>query len=256
MSSRRERSIVEQFRVLNEFVLPDADPAELPLRLVLACAELLEGTICGLLLADLTGDLHVQAVSQERRAWVEAFELQRDQGPCSDSHATGDRVVAADLAAEVTRWPVFAPTALDLGIRAAHSVPLRLNGRSYGALGLLRAEPGRATDDDLQLAAAFAHVTLIALLAHRTAEDQDVLTHQLQQALLSRIVIEQAKGILAAAHDLEMTQAFRVLRRYARDHNESLADVARGLATGRYRPEQVLRHVETAAPHELSPAPD
>lgn len=157
-------------------------------------------------------------------------------------------MLVPDLAAAATRWPAFAAAASRRGARAVHALPLALQGRTYGTLGLLRAGPGPVDDDDLHLAESLAHTALVALVARRAAEDQDTLTDQLQRALLSRIVIEQAKGILSASAGLDMDQAFSALRRYARDHNAALADVSRDLTTRRRLPEHVVGHAGPPPP--------
>ena len=109
-----------------------------------------------------------------------------------------------------------------------------------GALGLFGSDAGALQDDDLALAQALAHVATITVLQNRAAATSGALNGQLQTALTSRIMLEQAKGILAERGGLEMDEAFRRLRRFARDHNRRLTDVARAVVTGALPPQLPL----------------
>ena len=130
------------------------------------------------------------------------------------------------------RWPEFAPEALAAGFRSVHALPMRLRGTVIGALNLFRTGPGEMSPADVDVAQAFADVATIAILQHRAALDAQVITDQLTRALNSRIVIEQAKGMVAERLDLDMEQSFAVLRGHARNHNLRLADVAEAVIGG------------------------
>jgi hypothetical protein len=161
---------------------------------------------------------------------LELFELQHDEGPCIDCFRTGLLVETIDLEADVHRWPRFAPEALGAGFRAACALPMRLRDSTIGSLNLLRNSPGALARADLEAAQALADVATIGLLQQRAAEDARLLADQLQTALDSRIVIEQAKGVLAERAGLSMASAFEALRRYARAHQRRLSDVAAAVA--------------------------
>ena len=164
---------------------------------------------------------------------VELFQLQSDEGPCRDCLHSGRPVSTPDLADEAARWPRFAPVASAAGFHAAHALlPLRLRGQVLGALNLFRTEPVALSRADLATAQAFADVATIALLQSRALHDSQLVADQLQEALHSRIVIEQAKGILAQALGLEMEQAFARLRRYARNSGRRLAEIAQEVVDG------------------------
>ena len=154
---------------------------------------------------------------------LEVFELQHDEGPCIDCFRTGRMVVAADLEHDRARWPRFASEALAAGFRAAWALPMRLRESTIGSLNLLRTRPEALAESDLDAAQALADVATIGLIQQRAAEDARLLTEQLQTALDSRIVIEQAKGVLAEHRGLSMTEAFAALRAYARAHQARLA---------------------------------
>ena len=109
---------------------------------------------------------------------------------------------------------------------------MRLRTSVVGALNLFRAEPGPLPTADVHLARAFADVATIAILQDQAVRDAEVRARQLQHALDSRIVIEQAKGMLAEHAKVDMDQAFRQLREFARARNRRLSVIAAGLVTG------------------------
>ena len=178
-----------------------------------------------------TNRLELLACTDERTRVVELFELQRQEGPCVDSHLLGEPVVEEDLAGS-ERWPQFSPVALDRGVRAIYAFPLRLRGTGLGALNLFRYEPGPALAADISAAQAFADMATIGILQQRATQDARTLAGQLQTALNSRVVIEQAKGILAERMSLDVDQAYQVIRWYGRNHNEPVRTVAAAVVAG------------------------
>ena len=208
--------------------------------------QLLDVSAAGLLLADPRGELRVVAASSEAARLLELFQLQNDQGPCLDCFRTGRPVQAADLAAAVARWPRFAPAARQAGFGAVQALPMRLREQVVGALNLFRADAGALAAADIRVGQALADVATISLLHERSMRHSDTLNEQLQSALNSRVVIEQAKGKLAERLGVDMDQAFTLLRDRARTGNRRLSDLARafvdgtethtGLDAGRSRP--------------------
>ncbi len=196
------------------------------------CVEVLDVDAAGLMLVAPEGDLRVMASSSEAMRLLELFELQTEEGPCLDCYRTGQPVVNQDLTTVNGRWPRFAPEALAAGFHSVHALPLRVHDKIIGALNLFHAERGEINAVDLAVAQAFADVASIAILQYRAALESQVLNEQLHHALNSRVVIEQAKGMVAERKDLDMEQAFSVLRSYARNHNLRLADVARDVIIG------------------------
>src|SRR6266478_3256762 len=194
--------------------------------------QLLDVSAAGLLLADPRGELRVVAASSEAARLLELFQLQNDQGPCLDCFRAGRPVAAADLAAEAQRWPRFAPAAGAAGFAAVQALPMRLREQVIGALNLFRARPGALDPADIRVGQALADVATISLLHERGMRHSDVLNEQLQTALNSRVVIEQAKGKLAERLGLDMEQAFALLRDYARNRNLRLADLAQAFIDG------------------------
>jgi GAF domain-containing protein len=245
MNAERERSVTQAFVSIANSLVDGFDTVELLSGLTADCARLLDVASAGLLLADARGVLHVMAASSERTRNLELFQLQREQGPCLDCYHTGTPVSVDDLSQQTESWPQFAAAATAAGFAAVHALPLRLRDNILGTLGLFGARTGPLSDDDLNLAQALAHVASIALVADTAATDKAAINHQLQTALNSRVVLEQAKGILAQLGDLDMDQSFAVLRRYARDHNERLSDVAQSVVSRAVSGRELLDHASS-----------
>jgi GAF domain-containing protein len=178
------------------------------------------------------GALRVMASSSEEMRLLELFEVQTHDGPCLECLHTGGPVFGPDLEQEGERWPHFTPEAQAAGFRAAQALPLRLRGNVLGALNLFSTTPGGLNAHDLIAGQALADIATIALLQHRAVQHAQQINEQLNHALNSRITIEQAKGVTAERLGLDMDDAFRHLRTFARDHNRRLADVAAEVIAG------------------------
>jgi len=194
--------------------------------------QLLDVSAAGLLLADPRGELRVVAASSEAARLLELFQLQSDQGPCLDCFRAGQPVDSGDLAAAGQRWPRFAPAAQQAGFAAVQALPMRLRDQVIGALNLFRASPGTLPPEDIRVGQALADVATISLLHERSMRHSDTLNEQLQTALNSRVIIEQAKGKLAERLGLDMDQAFSLLRDFARNRNRRLSDLAQAFIDG------------------------
>lgn len=242
MTGGREAAVSQAFMDLADNMVGGVDVVELLGGLTTDCARLLDIASAGLLLADQRAVLHVVAASSEATRTLEIFQLQAEQGPCLDCYRSGTAVRVPDLSEEEERWPAFVPVALKAGFASLHALPLRLADNVLGALGLFGSTPGELDNDDLRLAQALAHVASVALVADRATKDRRVLAEQLQSALTSRVVIEQAKGLLAQLGDLDMDQAFAALRRFSQDHNERLSSVAARLTARQLPAKAVLDH--------------
>ena len=226
MTETREEQVARAFVNLASTLANGYDVVDLLEELTADCARLLDVASAGLLLADDRGVLHVLAASSDATRQLEAYQVQRDDGPCLECFRTGSRVAAEDLSAAVDRWPTFVPAAVAAGFKSVHAVPMRRRDSILGALGLFGVSPGPLNEQDLTLGQAFADVASVALVQERVATDNAAVRDQLQTALTSRIVLEQAKGIVAQVGDLDMTQAFETLRRYARSRGLRLSEVA------------------------------
>lgn len=228
----REERLIEAFVEAADTLVDDFDVIEFLHTLAGRCVQLLDVDAAGIMLADQHGQLHATAASTESARLLELFELQANAGPCMDAFRTGDQVVNADLAASENRWPRFAEAAQATGFVSVHALPLRLRATIIGALNLFRALPGTLSDADVRTGQALADVATIGILAQRGLYQAELLNTQLQHALNSRVIIEQAKGVLAERRAITVDEAFGLLRSYARNHNQHLSDLARQIAEG------------------------
>ncbi len=228
----REAVLARTLVELADTLVDDFDVVELLTLLTDRCVDVLDVAAAGLMLVAPEGDLRVMASSSEAMRVLELFELQAQEGPCLDSYRTGLPIVNQDLASVDGRWPRFAAEALAAGFHSVHALPMRLRGTVIGALNLFHVDAGDMRPADIEVAQALADVATIAILQHRATLEGQLVNEQLQMALNSRIVIEQAKGMTAERLGLNMEQAFSTLRNHARSHNLLLVDVARDIITG------------------------
>jgi GAF domain-containing protein len=226
-------TLVDEFDII-EFLHMLADRA----------AGLAHASAAGLLLADQRGNLGFMAASDENVKLLELFQIQSQQGPCLDAFRTARPVINADLRTAAARWPRFAPRATAAGFRSVHAFPLRLRNEVIGALNLFGSDVGAFDDADVQIVQAVADVAAIGLLQERAIHRGEILTEQLQAALNSRIVIEQAKGAIAQALGVGVDEAFARLRGYARRSNRRLSDIAYAVVTD----PTTLRELSTPEP--------
>jgi transcriptional regulator with GAF, ATPase, and Fis domain len=223
----------EAFVELADTLVDDFDVVEFLHMVTTRCALVLGVTAAGVLLTDQRGALRVVAASSEETRLLELLQSQTDRGPCPECFHTGRPIAVPDLSAARDRWPEFVAQAQKSGFRAVHAIPMRLRTDVIGALNLFTQEPGVLDPATLRLAQALADVATIGLLQARAIRHSEVLAEQLQTALNSRIVIEQAKGVIAERRGLDMDRSFDLLRRAARDHNRRLSELARAVVDGR-----------------------
>ena len=228
----REGMLARTFVELADTLVAHFDVVELLTMLACRCVDLLDIGAAGLMLVAPDGNLRVMASSSEAMRVLELFELQSDEGPCPDCYRTGLPVVNQDLAEGSIRWPQFATEALAAGFHSVHALPMRLRGTVIGALNLFHSERGLMSPYDVETAQALADVATVTILQHRAALEARILNEQLHHALSTRVIIEQAKGMVAERKDLTMEQAFALLRNYARNHNLRMAEVAEWIISG------------------------
>jgi transcriptional regulator with GAF, ATPase, and Fis domain len=225
---RREHRIAQVFIELADTLVAEFDLVDFLHTLAEVTVELVDVDAAGLMLADEDGVLRVMASSDDQAELLELFELQQNDGPCPACFRTGQPVVNVDL----RRWPEFADAAAAGGYATAHALPLRLRGQVIGALNLFRTSTQPLGEEDITLGQALADIATIGLLHEREVRGRQVLTEQLQHALDSRVLIEQAKGMLAERVGLSPAQAFTAMRSYARGTGQRLAVVADGVLDG------------------------
>lgn len=239
----REREVVAAFVSLADSMGEQFDVIDVLTGLAADCARLIDTSAAAILPADARRELAVVAASSEALHALELFQVRSGQGPCVDSFTTGEAVSATDLRASAHRWPSFVAAAARAGYASVHAMPLRLGRHRLGTLGLFGTTVGALGTDDLRLAKALGHVATVAILQQRTLQDATAIAEQLQVALDSRVVLEQAKGILGQTGGLDMEGAFELIRRYARDRNLRLSDVARSVVDRELPADLLLRQV-------------
>ena len=226
-----ELELADVFVEMADTLVDDFDLIDFLHVLTERCVQLLDVSAAGLLLTDGQNKLQVVAASSEQTRLLELFQLQTDQGPCLDCFRTGQPVSVTDLPS-AGRWPRFIAAAAEVGFSAVHALPMRLRTEVIGALNLFDVTPGALDEGKLRVGQALADVATIGLLQQRAIQRRDVVTEQLQAALNSRVLIEQAKGVLAERLRLPVDQAFTILRDGARSHNRRLSELAQAIVDG------------------------
>jgi GAF domain-containing protein len=222
----RETKLSTAFVRLADTLVADFDVVDLLHWLVEECTDILDTQAGGLMLVDAAGALQLVASTSEEAELVEVFQLAAGDGPCLECFRSGLPVTVGDIQADGARWPKFQGEALRLDFRSVHATPLRLRGQTIGTMNLFSQHVGALNPQDIAVAQALADVATIGILQERSIRSANLLSEQLQHALDSRILIEQAKGVIAASTNLTMSEAFSALRMYARSRNRTLRDVA------------------------------
>jgi GAF domain-containing protein len=229
----REQRLAEVFVELADTLVEEFDVVDLLQTLTERCVELVDTDAAGLMLDDQRGNLRLIAHTHESARLLELFELQQQEGPCLDCFATGHVIANIDLATAADRWPVFTRAAREVGFGTSHAVPLRLRRQVIGALNLFSAGRRPLSDEHLAVAQGLADIATIGLLHERAVRDQVTLSEQLQTARQSRILIEQAKGVVSAQAGTSVEAAFALMRTHARRTGEPLTMVAGAVVAGR-----------------------
>lgn len=232
----REPLLVGTFVELTDVLVDDFDVIDLLTRLSDRCLEVLDVSAAGIMLVNPQGKLSVAASSSGAIRTLELFEVQSAEGPCFECFRTGEAIANARLAEVDHRWPRFAPRSIAAGFPSVSAIPMRLRGSTIGALNLFRQDTGAINDLDLAAAQAFADVATIGILQYRAVQEAHTVNDQLSAALNSRVIIEQAKGMVAERTGRTMEDSFEQLRRHARHHNQLLSDLARQVIDGAVSP--------------------
>lgn len=235
MTLTREQGILRAFAQLADTLVADYDVVDLLQNLVDLSSRFLGATASGVMLADEHGELDVIASTSEASRLVEVMQLSAYAGPCIESFETGAVVSVADIEQVPDRWQAFRDRALEQGFAAIDAIPLRLRAQTIGTLNLFRDATGDLPEDDLVAAQAFADVATIGILHQRSLAESDAIRQQLQFALNSRIIIEQAKGVVAQTRAVPIDQAFTLIRDYARHNQKGISLVASEIVERRLR---------------------
>ena len=228
----REGLATRTFVQLADTLVVDFDLIDLLTVLANRSVELLGAAAAGILLADSEGRLRVMAASDEQAELLELFQVQSDEGPCLDCYSTGDAVIHSDLRGH-TPWPRFAVESIRLGFPSVCALPMRLRNDILGCLNLFMSQPAELSDTDVALAQALADVASIAIVQDAATRLATTRELQLQHALDSRVIIEQAKGMVAEHESVNMNAAFALIRTFARKNNLPLTETAGDLVDGR-----------------------
>jgi GAF domain-containing protein len=229
VTSRPAEELAETLVELADTLSAEFDLDDFLRTLANRCVRLLDVDAASVFLVD-----HGVAASSERATLVELSAQRNEEGPWRECHGTGEQVSVPDLAAERDRWPGYVDAARQAGFAAAHTLSLRRRGLVVGAVTLFRSEPGMLEKTDMRLAQAMADIATIGILQARALRREETLAAQLQHALNSRVVIEQAKGVLAERLGLNMPTAFATLRSYARSNNARVSELALSIVDGRF----------------------
>ena len=227
----RYERLLHAFVTLADTLVADCDVVELAQQLIDNSMTLLPIAAAGIVLGDAQGGLHVLASSCERSRLLELLQVDSDTGPCLEAYRTGQPVFVDDLTVEPQRWPAFAQRAAECSFRSMSALPMRLRDERVGALNLFRTDTGSMSQSDVAVGQALADVATIGMLHQRMMTRSELVNQQLQTALSTRVIIEQAKGVLAERGAIDMDQAFTALRTHARQTQRRLADLARAVDT-------------------------
>jgi transcriptional regulator with GAF, ATPase, and Fis domain len=230
------------FVELADTLVTDIDVVEFMTMLADRVVELLGAREAGVVLADERGLLRSVASSHESAHLLDLFELQNQEGPCLDCYRTGEPILNQSLAPPDNQWPKFAAEARRLGFTTVHALPMRLRGDVIGAVNIFASNATALTASQIEVGQALADVATVSLLQERSIREARLLNEQLHGALNSRIVIEQAKGMLAERRHIDMDAAFDTLRAHARSTNQKLSAVARSLLAGTLSAEALEHH--------------
>ena len=217
-------------------LVDDYDVIDLLTGLADRCVSLLGVSAAGVMLASPKGSLGLVASSSEAMRLLELFELQAQEGPCLDAFRTGETVKHESLQAGAGVWPSFTAAALDTGFRSVLALPLRLREATVGALNLFSVGHTPVAEEDVIVARAFADIAALSIVQYRASNEAHRLNEQLSAALTSRVVIEQAKGVISERAGVDLAEAFFRLRAYARNGNHRLTDVAQAAVDGTLDP--------------------
>lgn len=221
----REARINAAFVTVADTLTTDYDMVDLLHTLVLECVAILGMKAGGLMLVDGSGELQLMTSTSEAAGFVEVMQLNAAAGPCIDCFRSGAAVSVGDIGAS-SSWPDFRGAALGQGFQSVLATPMKLRGRIIGTMNLFADAPGEVDARDAAVAQALADVATIGILQERVIREGVLMEEQLHRALDSRILIEQAKGVIANELSVSMEDAFLLMRSYARDRNATIRSVA------------------------------
>lgn len=231
MNEDRERRLVDAFVDATDTLVADYDVVELLQTLVDNAVAIFDVDAAGIILANDRGELEVVVSTGKRSSLLGVLQLETGEGPCVLAYRAGAVVSVTSVEEMTERWPAFASAAEAAGFASVYSVPLRIRDTVLGSMNLFRSEPHELSEHDAAAVEALTHVATISILEQRTADHAVRVQQQLQQALESRVAIEQAKGFIAHTRDVDLDTGFAMLRSLARSRRALLADTAHAVVT-------------------------
>lgn len=222
----RETLLAQTFVTLADTLVTDYDIVDVLQTLVEQTSRILEAADAGILIPNEAGDLEVVASTSERSQLISLLQLRAHEGPCVDAYTSGKIVAVDNIASTYARWPTFATSASQVGYQAMYAIPMRLRNETIGSLNLFTDRGGPMPPADTTIARALTDVATISILQERALRESDIAREQMQRALTSRVLIEQAKGVLAHLEHIDIDEAFTVLRSRARNSGRRLSVVA------------------------------
>ena len=232
-TSNKDDNFFARIVSLADALATDFDVLEAANLLVNGCVDFLPVRDAGIVVENEQHRLQVLATTSEETRIMEFLELQSNEGPCLEAFDNGTPVEAPDLIGGGERWPTFRTNALGLGFRSAYAVPLHMHDRTIGALNLFCTTPRGLDDREIETAGQLATMATLGIMTHWTVSHHETLSRQLQHALDSRVVIEQAKGVVAERSGVSMGTAFELIRSAARSSRRPLVEVAEDVVRGR-----------------------
>jgi GAF domain-containing protein len=239
-SLQRQARLAQRFVALADTLVDDYDVVEVLDGLMSTCLELLEVDEAGLLLTNPQGQLQRVASSSEEARLLELLQVQTKEGPCFEAVETGEPIMVADIARTRDRWPTFASRAIADGFHSVYAFPMKLREATVGGLNLFGIREHALDEEDRVIAKALADIATIGILQQRSLTRSSLLAENLQRALNTRIVVEQAKGVLSERGGIPMDATFDMLRSYARSHNLKLSEVAQSVVYPPHLADHVL----------------
>jgi transcriptional regulator with GAF, ATPase, and Fis domain len=244
----REQDLLRAFIEFADTIVAEYDVVEFLHRLAGRCVELVDAAEAGIMLADHDGTLQYIASSSERMRLIELFELQHDEGPCLDAFREGTAVHSTLDDDAHARWERFAPHARQVGFESVSALPMRLRTDTIGALNLFSVTNAPLRPEDREVAQALADIATIGILQERALNDARVVATQLEAALETRVLIEQAKGIVAERAGVGIDEAFALIRAHTRRHNQLLRQTALAIIDGTLSSNALIEPAPTPEP--------
>lgn len=229
-----EHALRHAFSDFAEALLQRYDIGHVLYRLTDQAVDVLGVQGAGVSLREGPDTLQFVAATDDRASRVEIAQVDARDGPCYEAFRSGHVITVADLDGD-QRWPRFRDAALEQGYRSVMGIPMPVSTQRIGALDLYRTAPGEWSPEEHDVAQLLANVASGYVFNWRSLHEQETLAGQLQHALDSRVIIEQAKGVLAERHGVDAGTAFQVLRKHSRSTSNPLHDVARQVVAGELR---------------------